>query len=530
MHCGAHNTFVTMCDQHPWHIMFLPAVMLIGFVYDVFCRSATHISTTIHTSVIFWFMMHICCLFAFISAWKEHWAVNDNNHQAVATLAPKWFVGSVPFMVLFTLIYSFFCNLWHLKSIFKPDWIMVVWCGWKKGCGQENGRPRNVCENLRARWKHLPAAFHPLLLKVTGAGQEADGTYKYSRQPHDDLLPASLPLLANDVNPGMHYYKNLDTNKKSIIYYDQSWKLSTSGSIQSHEYAWQLEESKPMDKETMHWTKSTMAEGDDKCQVVVVYPKDDWDLHYRAMHIVLVPVVFACMALYADAWAVRKFTRDGGPKVNCHCNITGSGTLSHEQEVCVGAWTSIFYELNMVLADFYEAWALRSLGVLVFEFLKRQNVLDNKIETYYKMLIDMFWKCSLLTVIVFYGSALLGWYVSPDWLEVHEFYKGLLSGCLMVGSSTTIYGLTLLHHHCHSHLHDSNFDMESKFITTKILVTVAFAQKLVLPLAVPVLFDDYVDERTEYIHAALLCCESACLVVWHCRQWSGNEAWYAEKD
>jgi len=502
----------------------LPAVVLYIAQSDTKDPTKASFCQTLMISLI----MHMFCLCTIVAGWSEHLAATYDPDPAM--IGRAWWNTSLPFIALFTWISSFVFNMQHLRKILSPNGVVVVWFGPGTGLATRVGQPPAICDDMAANLM-VPADFHPRFLDVSDAGQQAaNGTYEYIQEPHHEL-PAYAPLLARGADSGTYYYKHRDNDSKSIIYYDECWKLSTSGNTQSHEYVWQLRtedrESKPKDHrlraEPMQWKKSTVMKedvnsDDDKC-IVTVADSNDWDLHLRAMHVALVPVFIASIALYADAWAVRETANDGGPKVNCHCNITpnaGNGTISHAQEVCVSALLSMFYKLNMVLADFYVAYAVRSLGVLVFEFLRRKNFVDSSIKTYYGVLIDMFWICAGLRVIAFYGLALLTWYVDQD--LHYDFYDGFLAGCLNVGLMTTVYGLYLVQKRYHDKLPRGNF------VTITILLIGTVVQKGALQLAI-----DFVDPQE--FHAALICVECAILVIFHCRQWChwrGSEVWYVK--
>merc|ERR1740121_945138 len=78
----------------------------------------------------------------------------------------------------------------------------------------------------------------------------------------------------------------------------------------------------------------------------------------------------------------------------------------------------------------------------------------------------------------------------------------------------------------HLFLHD--FSPSLKFWGTKILVSLAFLQSLLLKVVPP--FALWTDSRKNLLYAAILTAECFFITLMHVKAWNTEERWYSKED
>merc|ERR1739848_750611 len=71
-----------------------------------------------------------------------------------------------------------------------------------------------------------------------------------------------------------------------------------------------------------------------------------------------------------------------------------------------------------------------------------------------------------------------------------------------------------------------SFHPSAKFWSTKILVSLAFLQSLILAVLPP--FSHWTESRTNLFYASVLCTECFFLALLHLKAWDRNEGWYGD--
>jgi hypothetical protein len=208
------------------------------------------------------------------------------------------------------------------------------------------------------------------------------------------------------------------------------------------------------------------------------------------------------------------------------------------------------YESNFMVGDVYETYALVTFGQLIMTVLKgefaklsgeeEQTDLSLKLQTSIEGLtisgVQLFCGTCLIQgsyslVVTSMGWMGLGdhWFgTDPDNLgyfqqpEMQSYTSALFQGMGLVSSCAAISNIMKVEGAYEEFL--GEFRSSVKFWGTKILVSLAFLQLLVLKLIPP--FNTWKETRVHLLYSSLLCVECFAISLLHCIAWGAHETWY----
>lgn len=278
--------------------------------------------------------------------------------------------------------------------------------------------------------------------------------------------------------------------------------------------------------------------------------------HDRAVQIILLPAVYGTMSMSSLTrlyqLVAQDFSSDGATDAEIEAYEASEDLALAKSETC-------FY-----VADLYEAWALYQFGQLTLELIRNsikkmsdttnQNERDkaDALLVAHNAVESLAWLGVTLFLVVCVLQA--GWslylltFTSPwdDWDSYNEMmYNFKAAG--YVASCAAIWNVHIVESKFHCHL--EQYRPFLKFITVKVIVSIAFLQKGVLyileaiqstlPSAaqtlctkVPIFGDilAFSDNEFELFYSAVILYECVFIALLHWWAWSAEEEWYAEED
>jgi len=231
------------------------------------------------------------------------------------------------------------------------------------------------------------------------------------------------------------------------------------------------------------------------------------------------------------------------------------------------------YEANFMVGDIYEAYALRMFGVLVtgvieYHLITAERVkskaagklqIDAQQESAVKAMAELcmsgvdwfYYSCfsngvywTVISTCAFYkvGDSMfssdpenLGYFQTE---AVKSYAKAFFTGAGLVASCAAINNLIFVEHHFKDKLEDGMEDIKPgqkgvtakpfgpfwKFWGTKILVSLAFLQSIILAVIPP--FSSWTPSRVNLLYASLLTFECLLVSLLHYYAWKSEELWY----
>jgi len=281
------------------------------------------------------------------------------------------------------------------------------------------------------------------------------------------------------------------------------------------------------------------------------------DKHDRTIQIIALPLVYGVMSYMSvlRMWEVCGHATAG------IVSSGANGTYLERVEVI-----SEMYETNFMVADMYEAWALFQFASLALsvvrakheehndwgqatkdlavgeKFVKRSTKLQkgwNELLTIQKHLED---SLGLMTVQGIYAFILTCfaqsiYYLTLGTIAYLALYPDLTKalnegatkaavhygflGAGLISSSAAIGNIVVVEQGFHDELH--SFKPMAKFWATKVLVSLAFLQSMVLWLPP---FRNWSVIRQNLLYASLLCFECFLVALVHQFAWGPDEGWY----
>eukprot|EP00812_Abedinium_dasypus_P009946 NODE_359_length_1636_cov_392.094877.p2 GENE.NODE_359_length_1636_cov_392.094877~~NODE_359_length_1636_cov_392.094877.p2 ORF type:complete len:465 (-),score=166.05 NODE_359_length_1636_cov_392.094877:136-1530(-) len=229
-----------------------------------------------------------------------------------------------------------------------------------------------------------------------------------------------------------------------------------------------------------------------------------------------------------------------------------------------GSWTERkgfleeMYDSNFMVGDIYETYALVTFGQLIMGVLinsiaerrlgkqseeeKEEMSIVEKLEESMKGLtvagVKLFAYTCLAQgsyTLIVTSMSYLGLF--PGYFDTDPKHPGFLQqpwlkakvstffyGCGTVASCAAINNIMTVEKDFHSFLH--HFKPSPKFWGTKVLVTLAFLQTILLGVVPP--FNSWSTVRSDLFYASVLTCECFIIALLHIRAWSEREGWYCE--
>jgi len=291
--------------------------------------------------------------------------------------------------------------------------------------------------------------------------------------------------------------------------------------------------------------------------------------HDLAMQVVCLPLVYGVFALYSVYTMLSLVTGDAFP-----------GSPDKAQPVLEERWnltvTSVqrTYDTSFELADLYEAWALRAFGLLCFALVGRQISLETPtvrhiIDTVrehqtrvagaqdrgilgdltilsdpHKFLFLPLQQTSYIGIRVFVwtyaakSAYMLTLGILLDQFEVElcggrgRFpaacsFKDYVSGAAFLASCLAIYNIVVFEHNLKEILSKDRFRPFEKFLSVKIMVSIAFFQDAALSILLGSVLN-YHMVQINLCYASLICCEVLALSVIVFAAWRPQDQdWYA---
>jgi len=234
------------------------------------------------------------------------------------------------------------------------------------------------------------------------------------------------------------------------------------------------------------------------------------------------------------------------------------GTLSTKHFVSYEARKEFvlqMYEANFMVGDIYEAYALAIFGGLVMEVLvkeisKNAPIQQSQDDNIQKMKQSMgsltvagimlfFWVCLLQATYTLVVTSLGLYNILPEYFSSDPHYHSVFQnehtrekvhyffyGGGFVASFAAIGNIILVESNFHEALHD--FKPAPKFWGTKILVTIAFMQSIVLMVVPPM---SYLSEvRRNLLYSTCLTIECFVIALMHLSAWNSDESWYVQNE
>jgi hypothetical protein len=272
----------------------------------------------------------------------------------------------------------------------------------------------------------------------------------------------------------------------------------------------------------------------------------DSPLHDQTIFILALPLVYGLMSFKSviRCWQIN-INHVGGNGVAI---FTGYLDRKHFLEE--------MYEANFMVGDIYETLGLIAFGKIISTVLdnniKRESASGNSSETLHKLIVAM-GQLTVAGVKLFCLSCLLNGlytltvtffgYEMPNFMpstfgmhvdnlgtlqtpEMEDKVKNIFLGFGFAASFAAIGNIMTVEEDFHDFLH--NFSPSAKFWGTKILVTLAFMQSLLLMVIPP--FSSWRPTYVNLFYATVLCFECFIIALLHIKAWDADESWYGDSD
>jgi len=275
-------------------------------------------------------------------------------------------------------------------------------------------------------------------------------------------------------------------------------------------------------------------------------------LHDKAIQIIALPTMYALMSFKSVCRMLQVTINDRTGALALVTDDEGHHTWAGRKE-----FLSTLYEANFSVADLYEAWALYHFAMLAIKVISdfgdaestrleekgKKNEPGGITEEVHKMSNNLAGGIHELTAQGIYGFVTVcilqsafnlgmtgpefyGWISAEQAVHLKEKaaaagLKYALKGAGLLASSMAITNVVTVEVSFHDWLHE--FSPASKFWSTKVLVSLAFFQSLIL--AIPP-FSSLSVTGQNLFYASLLVAECFGVSLLHVYAWPADEKWY----
>jgi len=273
------------------------------------------------------------------------------------------------------------------------------------------------------------------------------------------------------------------------------------------------------------------------------------------MQVVAMPLVYGTLAFDSVVQLVRLITGEMYSEAKFEQAVEGTATwtrmahLAHQRD-----------EMNMEVADLYEAWALWCFGRLLIMRVRRkirsemphlaqltedadpedikdlevlispEKFLFEPLEATTGMGVKVFVFTYVLKSVYVLGITIVAG--GPFYLNICEEVPGVcallphVEGAAFIASSIAIYNLIIFEHNFADILHTEQFEPVLKFLAVKLLVTITFLQSVVMDVVLRQMLH-YSVEQIRLCYTCALCFEVLPLSVLHLCGWRRRDGdWY----
>eukprot|EP01065_Artemidia_motanka_P045024 TRINITY_DN6516_c0_g1_i5.p1 TRINITY_DN6516_c0_g1~~TRINITY_DN6516_c0_g1_i5.p1 ORF type:complete len:431 (+),score=151.79 TRINITY_DN6516_c0_g1_i5:108-1400(+) len=255
----------------------------------------------------------------------------------------------------------------------------------------------------------------------------------------------------------------------------------------------------------------------------------------KSVQVILLPMVYSIMAFKSviRMWKcfMNDFSHTGSVSIFEH-DLGGNFSTNVEIEMEL-------YESNYRVADMYEAWALYCFGKLTLMFLKETELRREK-------LMEAMFQITNLGVQAFVFVAVLAacfnFYkpfmdmmrnsISKEeqgdtqgLMAESDYIVGFMDGLGFLGSSIAIYNLIRVETAPDLHYYLGPFQPFWKFWGTKILVSIAYFQTIVLKV-INAMTGWYSPQQVNLVYSSLICFELVLITALHFSAWDPWAQWY----
>lgn len=305
-------------------------------------------------------------------------------------------------------------------------------------------------------------------------------------------------------------------------------------------------------------------------------PLDVWQKHDVVVSITLLPTIYGLLSFKALLRSIEVIYTTFSQKAICYqltgktdCDLHEPASMEELQKL---RHTQVkMYEADFAVADLYEAFMLLRFSYLKFTTIKYEHnlqrgsdddlfkhiltraasssrfdhakTIQKGVQHRYEAMLDS--TEGILNVCVYsfviscclqtcFALTALGVFIlSPDTYEALDkwFNKGhyFLLGIGFVASTLAIYAIIKIEVNFHTEL--KNFNPWWKFLTCKILVSLAFLQEIICFF--PIVWQNermsmMTDSVCNMFYACCLCYESALVSLLCLKAWRSSEMWYKQ--
>jgi len=270
----------------------------------------------------------------------------------------------------------------------------------------------------------------------------------------------------------------------------------------------------------------------------------DMALHDATILILALPSFYALMALDSVHRLWEVCVDQTGTEIYLQRNIYE--TFDERK-----AFLFQMYDANFMVGDVYETFALVMFGKMIMQVLMRsiakhhsenadpiRSLLEDALTNMTLAGIRLFNITCVLQAAVFLTITEMRYHQAwPRYFSTNPKHLGLFqtpavlsalsyffSGAGCMSSASAIGNITEVEENFHELLKD--FKPARKFWATKILVSIAFLQSVLLKFIPP--FSSWSDTRNKLLYASCLCLECFILAMAHTIAWPHDEEWYED--
>lgn len=270
--------------------------------------------------------------------------------------------------------------------------------------------------------------------------------------------------------------------------------------------------------------------------VLIIRETHETKKRSAAVEIIALPAVYGVMSLSGLVRIYELFSATA--------KEAATTAWEHRKQEALSRYETVFF-----VADLYEAWALYVFGWLVLKLIdeelkKQESSQDRETEVAaraaaksHEAVTSITWLGTWLFVAVCVlqaGCAMWMWGTSDDKgdetgaqskyeLLIEQFrFAGMIASCV------AIYNVHTVDMTFHELLGD--FNPFLKFLSVKILVSIAFMQKGALRLIGTVGLLTLTELELELFYSTLLVFECLVLTLMHKFAWGAQETWYGDRD
>lgn len=272
----------------------------------------------------------------------------------------------------------------------------------------------------------------------------------------------------------------------------------------------------------------------------------------RAIQVLALPMVYGAMAFKSVLRMLSLFTGMPDSDVGGQTSDVGANGTSwtHAPRHAMD-WNQRqqleleLYAANYQTADLYEAWALYQFARLCLTELKDWYRRELKIDTLelvttvstltvqgvlsfvFVCLLNATFTISLATYLMIRASP-VGDEHWPNEAPYQTTVEHVFVGMGLVSSTAAICNVVTVERTFHSQLHD--LSPSSKFWSTKIMVSIAFIQEVVLSIIVRFSRDTLSELQEKLVYSSLICYEVFFVSLFHLYAWPEDEPWHHPND